>query len=293
MIKSLYSLGLLRNGKVYSSKDLAYQAMRQSTPDLNDGVAKLCRYLGEDASGDTVVKTLIGFYANANEMEDNSGGQSYYTIIDIEGSAAEVEEIEEEVAKINESIGKGIDGTTLTDAINDINDKIGEGFDKDYTVADAINSVVEKSSVEINSSNSSISASSSSTSVGSVKYDLTTDASKISGLTAVSDSDEGAAKISGVTDTDSVKTGIKRLYDSLASEVSARKAAILNRTLESTNKAISISETPNGDGFNTSITLTLDGITNGVGNEKTGVDNAITITDNGLFLSSSWNCGDF
>ena len=142
MVKNLYSLGLLRNGKVYQSKELAYQGLTQSA--TNDGVAKLARYLYSELGGDPIIRTLVGFYANADEMEDNGGGKSYYTILDIEGSAAEVEEIKEEVAKINETIGDGIDGTTLTDAINDINDKIGEGFDENHTVADALAALKEE-----------------------------------------------------------------------------------------------------------------------------------------------------
>ena len=136
MIKNLYSLGLLRNGKVYADKAAAYQAMRQEA--TNDGVAKLCRYLSPVVGGDPVIRTLVGFYANAGEMDNNGGGQSYYTILDIEGSAAEVEEIKEELSAINETIGDGIAGTTLTDAINGINDKIGTGFTEDFTVADAL-----------------------------------------------------------------------------------------------------------------------------------------------------------
>ena len=141
MIKNLYSLGLLRNGKVYSNKQLAYQAFEQGT---NDGVAKLARYLDTTLDGDPIIRTLVGFYANAEEMAGNGGGQSHYTILDIEGSAAEVEEIKEEVAKINKLIGAGISGETLTEAINGINDKIGEGFDKDYTVADALEALAKE-----------------------------------------------------------------------------------------------------------------------------------------------------
>jgi hypothetical protein len=158
-VKNLYSLGLLRNGKVYGNKQIAEQAMLQSTPDLNDGVAKLCRYLGEDASGNTVVKTLIGFYANANEMEDNGGGQSYYTILDVEGSAADIDSLKEAVSAINETIGDGISGITLTDAINDINDRIGSGFSEDFTVADALAALADeledKLKVEIDDTTSS------------------------------------------------------------------------------------------------------------------------------------------
>ena len=142
MIKNLYSLGLLRNGKVYANKELAYQGLTQAA--TNDGVAKLARYLYSELGGDPVIRTLVGFYANADEMQDNGGGKSYYTILDIEGSAAEVEEIKKEVAKINELIGDGISGTTLTDAINEINSKLGEGFSEDFTVADALEALAEE-----------------------------------------------------------------------------------------------------------------------------------------------------
>lgn len=41
------------------------------------------------------------------------------------------------------------------------------------------------------------------------------------------------------------------------------------------------------------ISLILDGTTQGNGNENTGTDNALTITDNGLFLSTTWDCGTY
>lgn len=142
MIKNLYSLGLLRNGKVYANKELAEQGLTQSA--TNDGVAKLARYLVPVMGGDPIIRTLVGFYANAAEMEDASGGTSYYTILDVEGSAADVDALKEAVAKINETIGAGISGTTLTDAINDINDRIGEGFSEDFTVADALAALADE-----------------------------------------------------------------------------------------------------------------------------------------------------
>lgn len=135
-VKNLYSLGLLRNGKVYANKELAVQGLTQAA--TNDGVAKLARYLEPVVGGDPIIRTLVGFYANADEMEDNGGGQSYYTILDVEGSAADVDALKEAVSAINETIGDGISGTTLTDAINDINDRIGSGFSEDFTVADAL-----------------------------------------------------------------------------------------------------------------------------------------------------------
>lgn len=135
-VKNLYSLGLLRNGKVYATKQLAIQGLTQEG--TNDGVAKLARYLDPVLGGDPIIRTLVGFYANASEMEDAGNGQSSYTILDIDGSAADLTEIRQEIAAINSKIGAGIDGTTLTDAINDINDRLGEGFTSTHTVADAL-----------------------------------------------------------------------------------------------------------------------------------------------------------
>lgn len=136
MLKNLYSLGLLRNGKVYATKQLAIQGLTQSA--TNDGVAKLARYLVPVVGGDPIIRTVVGFYANAAEMEDNGGGQSYYTILDVEGSAADVQVLSGAIDTINETIGDGIQGTTLTDAINNINDRLGEGFTDEHTVADAL-----------------------------------------------------------------------------------------------------------------------------------------------------------
>ena len=73
MVKNLVSLGLLRNGKVYQTKQLAIQGLIQEA--TNDGVAKLARYLyTPEGGGETVIRTVIGFYANAAEMEDAGGG---------------------------------------------------------------------------------------------------------------------------------------------------------------------------------------------------------------------------
>lgn len=135
MVKNLYSLGLLRNGKVYLNKEAAVQGLTQAA--TNDGVAKLARYLSPIPGGN-VIRTLVGFYADAEAMEEAGGGQSSYTILDIEGSSAEVQEIKEQISAINEIIGGGISGETLTDAINGINDKIGGGFSESHTVADAL-----------------------------------------------------------------------------------------------------------------------------------------------------------
>ena len=132
MNKNLISLGLLRNGKVYGTKQLAIQGLTQVA--TNDGVAKLARYLDEN----NIIRTVVGFYADAAEMEDAGGGTSSYTILDVDGSAADVKKLKDAVEHINEVIGNGIDGKTLTEAINDINNRLGDGFTAEHTVADAL-----------------------------------------------------------------------------------------------------------------------------------------------------------
>ena len=150
MNKNIWSLGLLRNGKVYPNKEAALAAYAQTT---NDGVAKLVRYLEPVVGGDPIIRTLVGFYADADEMKDAGGGQSSYTILDIDGISGDLDELKAAVAAINDIIGDGIAGTTLTDAINDINAKIGEGFDEDFTVADAIaalkNELIDKLTISL------------------------------------------------------------------------------------------------------------------------------------------------
>ena len=132
MNKNIISLGLLRNGKVYGTKQLAIQGLTQVA--TNDGVAKLARYLDEK----NIIRTIVGFYADAAEMENASGGTSSYTILDVDGNAADVQELREKIVAINSVIGDGIAGTTLTAAIKDVNARLGEGFTKENTVAKAL-----------------------------------------------------------------------------------------------------------------------------------------------------------
>ena len=136
MVQNLYSLGLLRNGKVYQNKDAAYQGLIQTA--TNDGVAKLARYLEPVVGGAPIIRTLVGFYADAAAMQDNGGGQSSYTILDIEGSASDIQDLKNAVESINEIIGDGLSPKTLTEAINEINDSLGTGFTASHTVADAL-----------------------------------------------------------------------------------------------------------------------------------------------------------
>ena len=104
----------------------------------------MARYLEPVVGGDPIIRTLVGFYANAEEMADNGGGQSHYTILDIEGSASEVQELKDAVSAINETIGDGFDDKTLTEAIEEVNAKLGTGFTEDFTVVDALAALEEE-----------------------------------------------------------------------------------------------------------------------------------------------------
>lgn len=148
MITNIKSLGLLRNGKVYATKSMAEQALTQANP-TNDGVAKLARYLEPVIGGEPIIRTLVGFYANADEMEDNGGGRSSYSILDVDGNAGDVASLQQAVTDINEKIGEGIDGTTLTLAIQDLNSRLGEGFTEDNTVADQLAQLEEAMTVTV------------------------------------------------------------------------------------------------------------------------------------------------
>ena len=134
--KNLYSLGLLRNGKVYANKQLAIQGLTQTA--TNDGVAKLARYLDSVTGGGSIIRTLVGFYADANKIEDVGNGQSSYTVLDIDGNAADINRIKQEITTINAIIGNGIQTETLTSAIIDINSRLGSGFTNSHTVADSL-----------------------------------------------------------------------------------------------------------------------------------------------------------
>lgn len=167
-------------------------------------------------------------------------------------------------------------------AANDLNDA-------DVKLDAAIYELSGKTFTEAGSANNSITFTESTAADGTTHIDAQTDASKISGLTAVSaipvDDDTNT---SGVTETDSVQTGINNLYASLAAEIAARKAAISATSVHGSN-AINVTENASGD----TISLILDDSTEGTGLEHSGADNALTITDDGLFLSTKWDCGTF
>lgn len=126
-------------------------------------------------------------------------------------------------------------------------------------------------------------------------------------LTGVSQTDGVISKASEVTLAAVAKTGAAadvsydnttaRMADSPATvqaaidKLDSRIDALGTDALESvtsTNGAIVVGDK---DNHTQSLTFTLDGTTQGNGHENTGTDNALTITDYGLFLSTTWDCG--
>jgi len=184
-----------------------------------------------------------------------------------------------------------LSGISESDSISDAFEEIEDVIEANEQVTaaaltdleDSIEELSGKTVTAITSNNNSITASINDA-AGNKTYNIETDASKISGLTAVADTDI----ISGVSASDSVKTGIEKLYASLGAEIAARKAAISAASVHGSS-AIDVTEAASGD----TISLKLDSTTQGTGAEKTGTDNALTITNNGLFLSNTWDCGTY
>jgi len=138
MAKNIYSLQLLRNGQVYANKTAAKQALQnaEALADVvkKDGVAVLARYLETLMGGGQVVKTLVGYYAKADEMTTAGGGASYMTIMDFDSSS--VEALEEKVQELQDALGEGFSsGHTVANAIKEVDDKLGTGVTSANTVS--------------------------------------------------------------------------------------------------------------------------------------------------------------
>lgn len=81
----------------------------------------------------------------------------------------------------------------------------------------------------------------------------------------------------------------KASTNTVTSDIAALDTAVSN-TLDGVEGIKAIDVTTKSNKSQT-ISLILDGTTQGNGHENTGADNALTITDNGLFLSTTWDCG--
>lgn len=114
MAKNIQSLQLLRNTSVlYENRDAALTKLTGGTiPNgTQDGTPVLARYKGTDGK----IYTLVGYYADSSAF--TSGGDSaasHMTVFDIEGSTADVKELEN-------MIGSGVTTTnTVTKQLQDL-----------------------------------------------------------------------------------------------------------------------------------------------------------------------------
>ena len=101
---NIYSLQLLRNGAAYATKEDALNALKTATGEggslqnvvKKDGVAVLARYKHEEG-GVKQIRTLVGYYAEASALTNANGASSYMTIVDADGTAADIKELVEKL----------------------------------------------------------------------------------------------------------------------------------------------------------------------------------------------------
>lgn len=113
MAKNIQSLQLLRNtSMLYATRDAALTALTGGTiPGGNqDGTPVLARYKGTDDK----IYTLVGYYADSSAITGVDSAASHMTVFDIEGSAADVNELKN-------MIGAGVTTTnTVTKQLQDL-----------------------------------------------------------------------------------------------------------------------------------------------------------------------------
>lgn len=114
---NIYSLQLLRNGKLYASKSTAMTALKNNSAHVQqDGVAVLARYRStSDVQGEQI-KTLIGYYTVYSAMTETSGltTGSSMTVVDTEGYT-------DDIATINAKLGTGVTtANTVTKQLSDL-----------------------------------------------------------------------------------------------------------------------------------------------------------------------------
>lgn len=171
-------------------------------------------------------------------------------------------------------VHKGVNGTNGVTFI--------EGYDE---ITSKFVELSGKTISQIVSDDGSISVSSTTLSDGTKKVEVSTEASKIKGLDTVESID---GEISGVTSASTINDAVKNLYSSLKNEIEARKVAVAHAQPIG-SEAIDVSEIEDS----VVVSLRLDGFTQGSGDENTNNVNALTVTDDGLFLSTNWVCGTF
>ena len=116
---NIYSLQLLRNGKLYANKSTAMDALKRNLANVQqDGVAVLARYRStSDVEGEQI-KTLIGYYTVYSAMTETgslTAGTSM-TVVDTEGYADDID-------TIKTKLGTGV--TTINTVTKQLSDLSG------------------------------------------------------------------------------------------------------------------------------------------------------------------------
>lgn len=111
MAKNIQSLQLLRNtSELYATRDAALTKLTGGTITTQDGTPVLARYKGTDGK----IYTLVGYYADSSAFTSGVSAASHMTVFDIEGSAADVNELKN-------MIGSGVTTTdTVTKQLQDL-----------------------------------------------------------------------------------------------------------------------------------------------------------------------------
>jgi len=102
---NVQNIQFLRNQTPYTSREAALTAIEAAKANAIDGTSLLARYSGGTVGEDFFINTIVGYVAV-------NGNDKYLTIIDVEGSSADVEELKQEInAKLGNGVGSGASET--------------------------------------------------------------------------------------------------------------------------------------------------------------------------------------
>ena len=249
---NIYSLQLLRNGAVYANKEAAYNALSGATAlesvVKKDGVAVLARYIHEEGSTKQI-RTLVGYYADASAMTEASGGTNYMTIVDTDGTAADIEELKQK-------IGTGVTtANTVTKQLQDLSGNTAS-TSADTSVEGAKKYANEKIAQAVNALDGTITAD-----TGYYINKVDEVDGKISGTTAA---------LPSVADSASAKTFVTSVSENLG-EISVSKG-----TISSSGKTITLTDNADG-GVNFDVNIDNDTIVKDASTGVLSVDNSALV----------------
>lgn len=101
---NVQNVQFLRNREPFASREAALAQIESAKSNAIDGTSLLARYSGGTGE-DFFINTIVGYVAV-------NGNDKYLTIIDVEGSSADVEELRQEInAKLGNGVGSGASET--------------------------------------------------------------------------------------------------------------------------------------------------------------------------------------